>query len=207
MAITNTPSIGIDRTPTTDQVGTVVSKAGLTCVEYGGTGIVRKTIFTLTNMALAISNAVAASQYVGQQLYDFPAGNIQFLDCVASLAFTTTSAIASTLNSGVTCSWGIGTATVSNVTLATTMMNALPGSGESVKTFTSSTTINVASATVTGVLAHAATARGLAGADGTATAVDLFLNVAVPTDGDLDGDATLTVSGTIELTWINGGDV
>lgn len=204
MAITNTPSIGIDRTPTTDQVGTVVSKAGLTCVEYGGTGIVRKTIFTMTNMAMTITDALA---YASQQLYDFPAGNIRFLDCVATITMTTTSTIASTLNSGATISWGVGTAAASSLTLATTMMNAMPGSGESVNTFTSSTTINVAASADTGILAHTATARGLAGADGTATAADLYLNIAVPTNTEIDADATVTISGTIELTWINGGDV
>jgi len=204
MAIINTPSIGKDRTPTTDNVGTVVSKAGLTCDEYGGTGIVRKTIFTMTNMAMTITDSLA---YASQQLYDFPLGNIRFLDCVATITMTTTSTIASTLNSGATISWGIGTAAASSLTLATTMMNAMPGSGESVNTFTSSTTINVAAAADTGILAHTATARGLAGADGTATAVDLYLNIAVPTNTEIDADATVTISGTIELTWMNGGDV
>lgn len=204
MSTTPTPTIGIDRPPTSDTVGTIVSKSGLSCVEYGGNGIVRKTTFTLTAVGITITDALA---YASQQLYDFPAGNIRFLDCVGSIAMTTTSTIASTLNSGATISWGVGTAAASSNTLATTMQNAMPGSGEAVNTFTSSTTINVAAAADTGILAHTATARGLAGADGTSTPVDLFLNIAVPTNTEIDADATVTITGTIELTWINGGDV
>ncbi len=204
MAIQTTPSIGIDRPGTSDTVGTVVAKAGLTCEEFGGNGIVRKTVFTLTNMPVTITDTLA---YASQQLYDFPEGNIRFLDCVARIAMTTTSTIASTLNSGATISWGVGTAAASSLTLATTMMNAMPGSGESVNTFTSSTTINVAAAADNGILAHTAAARGLAGADGTSTPVDLYLNLAVPTNTEIDADATVTITGTIELTWINGGDI
>lgn len=204
MTTTPSPGVGIDRSPSADQVGTIVAKSGLSCVEYGGNGIVRKTVFTLTAVAMTITDALA---YASQQLYDFPAGNIRFLDCVATIQMTTTSAIASTLNSGATISWGVGTAAASSLTLATTMMNAMPGSGESVNTFTSSTTINVAAAADNGILAHAATARGLAGADGTATPVDLYLNIAVPTNTEIDADATVTITGTIELTWTNGGDV
>lgn len=204
MSTTPSPSIGIDRPPNTDQVGTIVSKAGLSCVEYGGSGIIRKTVFTLAAMSITIPDATA---YVGQQLYDFPAGRIRILGCCSSLAFTTTSTIASTLNSGVTVSYGIGTVTASSTTLATTMMNAMPGSGETVKTFTSSTTINVAGTTVTGILAAVSAAQLGALIDGTATAADLYLNLAVPTGTDIDADATVTVTGSIELTWINEGDV
>lgn len=203
MSTTPSPTIGIERPPNTDTVGTVVSKAGLSCVEYGGNGIVRKTVFTLTAVAMTITDALA---YASQQLYDFPEGNIHFHGCVANIAMTTTSAPASTLNSGATISWGIGTAAASSLTLATTMMNAMPGSGESVNTFTSSTTVNVAATADKGVLAHTAAARGLAGADGTGTAVDLYLNIAVPTNTEIDADATVTITGTIELTWINEGD-
>lgn len=204
MGIIQTPSIGIARPSTSDTVGTPVAVTGLSVQEFGGDGIVRKTVFTLTNMPVTITDALA---YASQQLYDFPEGNIRFLDCVARITPTTTTAIASTLNSGVTVAWGIGTAAASSTTLATTMMNAMPGSGESVNTFTSSTTINVAAAADNGILAHTATARGLAGADGTSTPVDLFFNLAVPTNTDIDGDATVTFTGTIELTWINGGDI
>jgi hypothetical protein len=42
--------------------------------------------------------------------------------------------------------------------------------------------------------------------DGTATAKDLYLNTAYATTGDVDADATQTISGTIVVTWCNLGD-
>lgn len=170
----------------------------------GGFDTFRKTTLTLTAMPMTITDALA---YAGKKLYDFPAGRVKILSAIASLTFTTTSTIASTLNSGVTASWGLGSATASSTTLATTMQNMVPGSGETPKTFTSSTTINVAPATVTGFLAAVSAAQLGAILDGTATAIDLFLNVAVPTGTDIDADATLSVSGTITIHWILEGDV
>lgn len=189
-------------TTPSDSVGAIVAGIGVTAVE-SGFGNFRRTILTLTATPLSLTDALA---YVGLKLYDFQAGRYRFLDCVASLTFTTTSVIASTLNSGVTVSWGLGTVTASSITLATTMMNLLPGSGESVKSFTSSTVINTAPATVTGFLANIAAAQLAACIDGTTTSPDLFLNIGVPTITDIDADATLTVSGTITLTYVNGGD-
>jgi len=66
---------------------------------------------------------------------------------------------ADVVNAGVTDSWGLGSAAASNTTLATTMMNFLPGSGESVKTVTASTTINTAGSTGTGFLAAVSAAH------------------------------------------------
>lgn len=188
-----------------ETVGAVVAGIGVTAVESGN-GPYRKTRLTLVNCPITLTDALA---YAGLKLYDFPDGRLRILDCVASLTFTTHSAILTTLNGGVTCSWGIGSVTASSITLATTMMNMLPGSGESVKAFTSSTVIDVAPTAVTGILAAVSGAQLGAILDGTATAVDLYLNVSAPNNagGDIDGDASLLVNGTIEITWVNGGDL
>lgn len=170
----------------------------------GGFDTIRKTTLTLTAMPMTITDALT---YVGKKLYDMPEGRVKILSAIASLTFTTTSAIAGTLNSGVTCSYGIGTAAASSATLATTMQNIIPGSGETPKTFTSSTTIDVAPATVSAFLAAVSAAQLGAIVDGTGTAVDIYLNVAVPTNTDIDADATITVTGTITLHWILEGDV
>lgn len=198
-----TPYSKADRPAATDKVGTVVAKAGLTLKEYG-IGIIRQTEFTFTAMAVTITDALA---YASQQIYDFPLGRIHMLDCVGWIQMTTTSAIASTLNSGATISWGIGTAAASSLTLATTMMNAMPGSGESVNTFTSSTVINVAATADSGFLAAVSAAHLGAIVDGTATAADLYLNLAVPTNTEIDADATVTITGRIILTWMNTGTI
>lgn len=190
-------------TTPSDAIGAIVAGIGVTVAE-SGFGNFRRTILTLTNTPLSLTDALA---YTSLKLYDFTAGRYRFFDCVASLAFTTTSTIASTLKSGVTCSWGIGTVAASSITLATTMMNLMPGSGETVKAFTSSTVINVAGTTVTGFLANIAAAQLAACINGTATDPDLYLNISVPTITDIDADAGLTVSGTIQLSYVNGGDV
>jgi len=184
-----------------DTVGAVVSGIGVTASE-SGSGSFRRTVLTLVNTPLTITDALA---YVGLKLYDFPAGRLRFIDTVVSVAVTTTSVIATTLKSGVTVSIGIGSVTASSLTLATTMMNMMPGSAEAVKTFPSSTVINTAPAVVTGVLANIAAAQVGAILDGRTTPIDLFLNLGVAA-ADIDGDATVVVNGTIQVTWINGGD-
>lgn len=196
------PSYAFGRPPTANNVGVPVALTGLSVVEYG-IGPLRQTVFTLTNVPITITDLLA---YVGTKLYDFPLGRIRVLDCVATITPTTTSTIATTLKSGVNVSWGLGSATASSLTLATTMMNFMPGSGEAVNTFASSTVINVAAASDSGKLAAVSAAQLAAIVDGTVTAADLFLNLGVAA-ADIDGDATLTISGTITLTWINQGTI
>lgn len=201
----STPSIWQGRPKDLNTVGTVPESAranGVTVTECGGTDGYRQTVFKFTNMVITITDALA---YASQQIYDFPAGRIHIKDCVARITPTTTSTIASTLNSGATVSWGIGTAAATSETLATTMMNAMPGSGESVNNFTSSTTINVAAAADTGFLAAVSAAYLAAWIDGTSTAADLYFNLGVPTTTQIDGDATVSITGHAILTWINCG--
>jgi hypothetical protein len=166
--------------------------SGLTAVDNCLDGVIHQTVFTLADVTQTLPNS---GQYVGTKLYDFPAGRISVLGVTASLAEKTTSAIASTLNASKTGALALGTATASSTTLDSTMADLLPSTA-----WTSSATINVAGSAVTGALASAAQF------DGTATAIDMYLNAAVATDGDLDADATIAWSGTITVTWINLGD-
>lgn len=197
-ATINSPSIRKERFGDSNTVGTVYSVAGLT-VEEAGVGIVRQTRFTFSAMAFAISDT---NTYGAQQIYTFPEGRICVLGAVGTITPTTTSVLASTLNTGVTVQWGIGTVTASAGTLATTMQNVIPGTGVTPVTFTASTTINVAPAAATAAF----TATVLGSYDGTSTAVKLFLNMGVPTATDIDGDATLTVDGVVTVTWLLLGD-
>lgn len=150
------------------------------------------TTLTLDNVAQTVVNG---TEYQGTKIYDFPEGRLLVLGVTASLKQKTTSAIASTLNSGVTGAIGLGTATASATTLATTMVDLLPSTA-----FTTSTTINVAGAAVGAALAASAHF------DGTTTAKDMYLNTAYATTTDVDADATQTISGTIVITWMNLGD-
>lgn len=173
---------------------------GLVSVPSSGTirheatqfGPMHKTKLVLDNVAQAIVNG---TEYQGTQLFTFPEGRILVLGVTATLQQKTTSAIASTLNSGVTGAISLGTATASATTLAGTMVDLLPSTA-----FTTSTTINVAGTAVSAALAASAQF------DGTSTAKKMFLNTAYATTTDVDADATQTISGTIIATWIYLGD-
>lgn len=182
-----------------NNVATGTAVAGIAVQEFA-TGGLRTTVITLTNVAITITDALA---YVGTLIYTCPKGRICILGGdLNAFVLTTTSAIASTLNSGVSVSVGIGTAIASSGTLATTMQNISPGSGVAVTNLTSSTVINVAPAAVS-----AGSGQTVATIiDGTTTAVPIYLNLAVPTNTDIDADATVTASGTISFTWICLGD-
>ena len=160
--------------------------------EYGN-GVVNRTVFAFTATPITMADV---TQGGGVKIYDFPAGRILIMGATGSIAVTTTSTLASTLNTGVTCNWGIGSVVQASATLATTEQNFL-----NVAAFTASATINVA-----GAAAPGSGIAVLTSLDGTSTAVDAYLNLAVAGATDIDGDATVTVTGTATLLWINLGD-
>jgi hypothetical protein len=153
---------------------------------------IRQAVFTLRNVPQTVVNG---TEHQGTLLGTLPAGRILVLGTIATLQQTTTSAIASTLNSGVTGAVALGTATSSSTTLSSTMANLLPSTA-----FTTSTTINVAGTAVSAALAASAQI------DGTSTAVPIYLNSAYATTADVDADATQTWSGTIVITYVHLGD-
>lgn len=158
-------------------------------------GVVKQTKLVVTALPIALSDANVGG---GSQLLDFPEGRILILGGVASFSFTTTSTLASTLNASVTCNYGIGTVqttTQASGTLATTQQDLIP-----TVNFTSSATINVANTAVNKPLAASAQF------DGTTTAVDAYLNVGIALNTDIDGDATITATGTYTVTYILLGD-
>lgn len=197
-----TPTIGKNRPSELlmDQVGTVTSLPGLK-VEECGEGPIRQSIFTFTAMSHVLSDTNA---YSSQKIYTFPKGVITIVGSVGMLTFTTTTAIASTLNASKTVQWGLGSAAASATTLATTMIDMLPGSGQTVPTFTSSATINVASAEADAQFKGPGTIN-LNILDGTTTAVAAYLNFAIATATDIDADATITITGRIALSWFTMG--
>lgn len=204
MTATATPSIRRGRPSifSANQVGSVYALAGLTAVEYGGEGRARSTHFNFAAVSHTLSDT---NNYSSQQIYTFPDGAIIIDGGVGSMYFTTTSAIASTLNSGVTCQWGVGSAAASATTLATTMINMLPGSGQTVPTWTSSTVISVAPAVANAYFKGPGTIN-LNILDGTSTAVKAYLNFAIASTSDIDADATLSITGDILLHWTLQGD-
>lgn len=175
------------------QVGTLASVTGLSAAHKQVAPIMYQSTFSLSDVAQTVVNG---TEYQSTKLFDFPQGRILVLGVLASLAQKTTSAIAGTLNSGVTGAVALGTAAASNVSLTSTMVDLLPSTA-----FTSSTTINVAGTAVGAALAASAQF------DGTSTAKSMYLNSAYATTTDVDADATQTWTGTITVTWIYLGDI
>lgn len=166
--------------------------AYVTAVEKGD-GVSHQTVLTLAALPITMRDT---EQGGGAQIYTFPNGRVFHMGSVSSIAVTTTSALASTLNAGVTCNYGVGTTTQASATVATTEQDLV-----NVAAFTASATINVAGAVATGVGPAV-----LASHDGTSTAIAAFLNLAVAVATDIDADATVTVTGTVTINWLNVGD-
>lgn len=178
------------------KLGSLPSITGLTMAE-GGAHAFRETIFTFTAVAFAMVDEAGVVAYKGLKIYDFPAGNILIFGATADLTLKKSSA-------GIIDAWdgdfGVGTVTASNnATLSSTEQNIIP------TTATPQATGVGALATTT---AKGINAAAIAPLDGTATAVDLYLNFLIDdTDHDVTGTpANLLVTGTVRVLWANLGD-
>lgn len=147
------------------------------------------------NLNAARVSVTDANAYGGQKIYDFPAGRILVLGVTSNIRWAVTSTRASTINDSASLTWGIGTATASNATLATTMVALTPKTTKVLEAAT--TAYNTASAAALAASAHF---------DGTSTAIDAFLNAAFETATDIDGDGTLAATGTVTICWVQLGD-
>lgn len=169
--------------------------AGVTVVEEGHLNY-HETLIRLTNVTVALTDEAGVVAYVGSKVYDFPAGAILFLGATAEIDITKSSA-------GVNANWdgdfGLGTVTASNnATLATTEQNFIP---------TTATAQAVNGKTVAEGVSTSTEACKVH--DGTATAIDLYLNVLVDdADHDVTGTAcNFIYNGEIRLKWIHLGDI
>lgn len=175
--------------------GAKASVTGLT-LSHDGAGPYRKTKLTFTNVDIALVDEAGVVAYKGTKVFDFPDGAILFLGAKADLALTKSSA-------GVNADWdgdfSLGTVTASNnETLASTEQDLIP---------TTPTPQAVSGAT---------TAKGVSTSteackvfNGTSTAIDAYLNFLVD-DADHNVTGTpcnLIVNGTVELHWVNLGDI
>lgn len=175
-----------------DPVGDATFAPGTLAVVEEHTGALHRTTLFFNNYAMTLLDA---QNGVGSRIYRFPEGRILVHGATGSIAPTTTSALATSLNTGVTYNWGLGTTTQANGTLATTEQDVLPTTAG-----VASATINTAPAVSNGKLAAAAQF------DGTATRKDVYLNIGLATATDIDGDATILVNGVVVITWSQLGD-
>jgi hypothetical protein len=151
-----------------------------------------KTVMTLTNKSITMTDATTAGSHGSLKLYDFPQCNLLFLGGTCNLTITAgTGGITDT--AAVVGSIGTDTVGTDNATLTTTEADLIPSTAS---TLTGGAGVTKGKTVTAGVVVF----------DGTATAKDAWLNFAVP-DADSTANDTLTVSGTITLVWSNLGDV
>ncbi len=164
-----------------------LSGTNVTVVEYGE-GTIHHTVLTLDTTPVTLTDEAGVVLYGGQKVYDFAAGNILILGAVIDADVTTSADLSATADGDI----GLGTVTASNNnSLASTEQNIIP------------TTAIPQTVDSTGP-SNGLNAAAIAPLDGTTTPVDVFLNY-LWDDADHDG-GSMTVTGTIKITWINLGD-
>lgn len=165
------------------------AKAGANVTVVEQSAPPHKTILTLTAQSITMTDAASAGCHGSQKLYDFPAGNIVFLGAITDLAIAAGSGgIGDT--AAVIGSLGTAAVGTDNGTLTSTEANIVP---------------STAATLTAGVGSIKGESTTLTAFDGTATAIDAYLNLAVPDAGSSASD-TITVTGTVTLFWINLGD-
>lgn len=184
--LSGTPQVWMDAGAS---AGTLATVTGLTATEISFGGFLHRTVFTLTAVPLTLLDATVG---LGTKFYDFPKGNLTILGGAGQVAETTTSTLASTLNTGITYNWGVGTVTQANGTLATTEQDLIPTTNG-----TASATISVA-----GAISKAVRATAPVQFDGHSTAKSAFFNVGIATATDIDGDATSLWTGSFTIDWL-----
>jgi len=173
---------------TEDSIG-APNGTGVTVKEYGNGGTIHKTVLTFTNVSIAITDRTTAGAQGSLKIYDFPTGHLIMQGAAMNL---TTLAGAGGITDTAALVGSVGTATVGtdNATLLTTEADII-----------ASTAGTLSSGA--GTLKNTGT-QSLGIFDGTGTAIDAYLNIAVP-DAGSSADDTVTVNGTVTFFWSLGG--
>lgn len=163
--------------------------ATVKALEQGGP-IVHSTRLRLTATPIAISDDAGVAQYGGVKVYDFPAGLIVIEGAVVTGSLTGYASLIDTFAGGA----ALGTATATTgATLTGTEANIMP------EVDVAAAVAEVATIDAVSV-ATALTESGARWFDGTATAVDMYLNFVID-DNAAHGAGTATFTGTIDFQW------
>jgi len=168
----------------------------LTSTEYGN-DVIHRTRLTFLATPITITDVGGTIQYGGVKVYDFPQGLLCFMGAVVTGNIT--GGVTGTIIDTWTGSIALGSVTAAGDNdLTATEAN-----------FLKKTAVTQAAAKVAAVdavsLCTATTETVAQWIDGTATAVDLFLNLIV-TDDATHTSGTVAFTGTIEFAWMNLGD-
>lgn len=172
-------------------IGSVPSASvalGVTAVEKGH-GFVHQTVFTLSSVLVTITDATTNGAHGGIQLYDFGGAIVTIIG--ASSDLTVTAGAGGIADAAVAlCSAGSVVAANTNATLTSTEADFIPSTAATLSSGAGTCDGDGAAVTVF---------------NSTSTTTDLFWNFVVP-DADSSASDTVTVSGTVTVTWIESGD-
>lgn len=169
----------------------------ITAYEHGGVAA-RKTVLECNGLVVTISDDAAVAQYGGVQVYDFPEGMtlIKGAQVHGTLTAGTTGTIIDNWDGDV----ALGTVTATTgATLTGTEADIMPSVAVSAGASDKDGVVDAVS------VATALTESGARWLDGTATAVDMFLNFVIDDDATHTA-GTATFNGTIEFNWEMLGD-
>ena len=167
--------------------GATVGGAALAVV-VNHVGATNQTVATFTNYLLVITDSEGQGGHGGLKLLDFPAGMIDIYGVIGDIAFTAGVGVTTT----ATYDFGIGTETFAtdNAALSAAEQDIVTKvEGDLTASAVDADFVNVT----------------LANFDGHTTADDVWFNV-VFEDNDMTATGTITVNGTIVITWANLGD-
>lgn len=176
-----------------------VPTAGVTAYESSDSaGIIRRTVLECNAVTVTITDDAGVAQYGGVQVYDFPEGMICCLG--AQVNGTLTAGVTGTIIDNWDGDVAIGTVTATTgATLTGTEANILQSVEVSAGASDKLGVVDAVS------VATALTESGARWLDGTATAVDAFLNFVID-DHATHTSGTATFTGTIHLLWMTFGD-
>lgn len=153
----------------------------------------RQTRLTLTNAVLPVADNGAAGGNASVKLYTFPPGAVFIPGATASVSIVGGAGLTAT--AAVVAGVGTAAAAADNGTLTLTEADVVASTGSTL-------------ADSAGIFYGKSTATEMAAGiwDGTTSQVEIYLNFAVP-DAGITAPTTITVTGTIMLSWTNLGDI
>jgi hypothetical protein len=161
---------------------------GVVAKEHGVAGAIQKTILTFNSVQVTVGNTTGAS-FGSQKIYDFPLGRILILGGRANLTFNWAGQIVAT-GSG---DFSLGTTATADATLGGTDVDLMASTA-------------MLDPFVAGIGTGVGSLVGNTNFDGTGTAKDMYLNLIVDDADVADADSdVITITGTIEFSWINLG--
>jgi len=183
---------------TLHSVGTVSTTSTITAVEKGD-GAMHKTIITLTNAVMTITEVDTASSAVDGawgtlSLYAFPEGRIMILG--AGMTFPTGSMTGST-GLLADCDFGIGLGTTARTQQADFEVGGTIAAEDNI--IASINTFDLVGSSSASIEAETSVVPTIV--DGTASAAGIHLNFTAVQETDVTASGTLTISGTITVLW------